>query len=110
MARVTVEDCVDKVPNRFELVLLAAYRARVVASGRPSASSAITTRIPSLPCARLRSTPFLRRTSKRTSFIPCRSRLRLMSPSKRLLRLRQAGIILIFSRQTTCNRTWRSTV
>ena len=29
MARVTVEDCVDKVPNRFELVLLAAHRARV---------------------------------------------------------------------------------
>ena len=33
MARVTVEDCVDKVPNRFELVLLAAHRARVVAAG-----------------------------------------------------------------------------
>ncbi|NDD10129.1 MAG: DNA-directed RNA polymerase subunit omega, partial [Rhodobacteraceae bacterium] len=27
MARVTVEDCVDKVPNRFELVMLAAHRA-----------------------------------------------------------------------------------
>jgi len=33
MARVTVEDCVDKVPNRFELVLLAAHRARALASG-----------------------------------------------------------------------------
>ncbi len=33
MARVTVEDCVDKVPNRFELVLLAAHRAREIASG-----------------------------------------------------------------------------
>ena len=33
MARVTVEDCVDKVPNRFELVLLAAHRARAVSSG-----------------------------------------------------------------------------
>jgi DNA-directed RNA polymerase subunit omega len=33
MARVTVEDCVDKVPNRFELVLLAAHRARTLASG-----------------------------------------------------------------------------
>jgi DNA-directed RNA polymerase subunit omega len=33
MARVTVEDCVDKVPNRFELVLLAAHRARAIASG-----------------------------------------------------------------------------
>ena len=35
MARVTVEDCVDKVPNRFELVLLAAHRAREVSSGAP---------------------------------------------------------------------------
>ena len=33
MARVTVEDCVVKVPNRFELVLLAAQRARDMASG-----------------------------------------------------------------------------
>ena len=35
MARVTVEDCVDKVPNRFELVLLAAHRARSIAAGSP---------------------------------------------------------------------------
>ena len=35
MARVTVEDCVDKVPNRFELVMLAAHRARELASGSP---------------------------------------------------------------------------
>lgn len=33
MARVTVEDCVDKVPNRFELVMLAAHRAREISSG-----------------------------------------------------------------------------
>jgi DNA-directed RNA polymerase subunit omega len=33
MARVTVEDCVDKVPNRFELVLLAAHRARSISTG-----------------------------------------------------------------------------
>ena len=33
MARVTVEDCVDKVPNRFELVLLAAHRARSISNG-----------------------------------------------------------------------------
>jgi DNA-directed RNA polymerase subunit omega len=33
MARVTVEDCVDKVPNRFELVLLAGHRARAIANG-----------------------------------------------------------------------------
>lgn len=33
MARVTVEDCVDKIPNRFSLVLLAAHRARAISSG-----------------------------------------------------------------------------
>lgn len=33
MARVTVEDCIDKVDNRFELVLLASHRARMIASG-----------------------------------------------------------------------------
>ena len=35
MARVTVEDCVDKVPNRFELVMLAARRAREISAGSP---------------------------------------------------------------------------
>ena len=33
MARVTVEDCIDKVENRFELVLLAGHRARQISSG-----------------------------------------------------------------------------
>ncbi|MDD9922763.1 MAG: DNA-directed RNA polymerase subunit omega [Boseongicola sp.] len=33
MARVTVEDCVDKVPNRFDLVMLAAHRAREISEG-----------------------------------------------------------------------------
>ncbi|MGF7163178.1 DNA-directed RNA polymerase subunit omega [Rhodoligotrophos appendicifer] len=33
MARVTVEDCIEKVPNRFELVLLAGHRARSIAQG-----------------------------------------------------------------------------
>ena len=35
MARVTVEDCIDKLPNRFELVLLSAHRARMIAQGAP---------------------------------------------------------------------------
>jgi DNA-directed RNA polymerase subunit omega len=35
MARVTVEDCIDKVENRFELVLLASHRARMVSAGSP---------------------------------------------------------------------------
>jgi len=33
MARVTVEDCVDKVPNRFDLVLLSGFRARQLSGG-----------------------------------------------------------------------------
>ena len=33
MARVTVEDCIDKVSNRFELVLIAAHRARMISGG-----------------------------------------------------------------------------
>ncbi len=35
MARVTVEDCIEKVPNRFELVMLATQRARKISSGAP---------------------------------------------------------------------------
>ena len=35
MARVTVEDCVTRIPNRFELVLLAATRSRAVSAGAP---------------------------------------------------------------------------
>jgi DNA-directed RNA polymerase subunit omega len=35
MARVTVEDCIDKLPNRFELVLLSAHRARTISQGAP---------------------------------------------------------------------------
>ena len=35
MARVTVEDCIDKIPNRFDLVLAAAQRARHISNGNP---------------------------------------------------------------------------
>jgi DNA-directed RNA polymerase subunit omega len=35
MARVTIEDCIDKLPNRFELVLLASHRARLLSQGTP---------------------------------------------------------------------------
>jgi DNA-directed RNA polymerase subunit omega len=35
MARVTVEDCVERVPNRFDLVMLAAHRSRNIAAGAP---------------------------------------------------------------------------
>ncbi|MGC9163306.1 MAG: DNA-directed RNA polymerase subunit omega [Thiomonas sp.] len=33
MARITVEDCLEKIPNRFQLVLVAAYRARMLEQG-----------------------------------------------------------------------------
>ena len=33
MARVTVEDCIEQVPNRFDLILLAAQRARMIQGG-----------------------------------------------------------------------------
>jgi len=35
MARVTVEDCIEKVPNRFDLLLLAAHRSRNISAGAP---------------------------------------------------------------------------
>ncbi len=35
MARVTVEDCVDKIPNRYELLMIAAQRAKDISSGSP---------------------------------------------------------------------------
>jgi len=35
MAHVTVEDCVDKIPNRFDLVIVAAHRARQLSEGQP---------------------------------------------------------------------------
>jgi DNA-directed RNA polymerase subunit omega len=37
MARVTVEDCVEKIPNRFDLVMLAAQRSRDISAGAPLA-------------------------------------------------------------------------
>ena len=33
MARITVEDCLEKIPNRFQLVLAATYRARMLSQG-----------------------------------------------------------------------------
>lgn len=35
MARITVEDCIDKIPNRYELVVIAAQRAKNIAAGSP---------------------------------------------------------------------------
>jgi DNA-directed RNA polymerase subunit omega len=52
MARVTVEDCVDKVPNRFELVMLAGHRAREIAKGAPLTIDRDNDKNPVVACAR----------------------------------------------------------
>lgn len=56
MARVTVEDCVDKVQNRFDLVLLAAHRARVLSSGAELMVDRDNDKTRSSPCERLPTT------------------------------------------------------
>jgi len=53
MARVTVEDCLDNVDNRFELVLVAAKRARQIAMGAQPMLVRKTTSPPSWPCGKL---------------------------------------------------------
>ena len=49
MARITVEDCVDKVPNRFDLVLLAAHRARTLEKGSAMTVEAENDKNPVIP-------------------------------------------------------------
>ena len=46
MARVTVEDCIEKVPNRFDLVLMAAHRARMISAGQQITVSRDNDKIP----------------------------------------------------------------
>ena len=52
MARVTVEDCVLQVPNRFELVMLSAHRARALAPAPSFKSNATAIKIRSSLCAK----------------------------------------------------------
>ena len=52
MARVTVEDCIERVPNRFGLVLLAGNRARAIANGAALTLDRDTTRTRSWLCAK----------------------------------------------------------
>lgn len=53
MARVTVEDCIDKVTNRFELVMVAAQRARKIGSGAALLVERDDDKIRLSPCAKL---------------------------------------------------------
>ncbi len=49
MARITVEDCLEKIPNRFELVLCATYRARMLSQGHtPKVESKNKPAVPAL--------------------------------------------------------------
>ena len=52
MARITVEDCLEKIPNRFQLVLAATYRARMLSQGH--APKVETTNTPGVTALRLR--------------------------------------------------------
>ena len=51
MARITVEDCLKKIPNRFQMVLVAAYRARQLTQGHKPLVDA-KDKPPSSRCAR----------------------------------------------------------
>ena len=88
MARVTVEDCIDKVDNRFDLVLMASHRARAISSGAPISRRARQRQEPGRRAARDRRRQTSRRaTCARTSSTRCRSRSRSTSRRPRPLRL-----------------------
>jgi DNA-directed RNA polymerase omega subunit len=53
MARITVEDCLEQIPNRFQLVLAATYRARMLSQGHTHPVLKAKTNPPSPPCAKL---------------------------------------------------------
>ena len=52
MARVTVEDCIDKVENRFELILVASHLARMISSGSKITVERDNDKIESWRCAK----------------------------------------------------------
>lgn len=53
MARVTVEDCIDKIPNRYELLMVAAQRAKDISAGSPITLPRDNDKTRSLPSAKL---------------------------------------------------------
>ena len=86
MARVTVEDCIDKVENRFELVLLASHRARMISSGTPIEVDRDNDKNPVVAFVRSPKRRYLRGTSRRNWFTPCRNTSKWMSRSPILCR------------------------
>ena len=83
MARVTVEDCIDKVENRFDLVLLASHRARMISSGAQIAVDRDKDKNPVVALREIAERRFRPGTSRRNSFIRCRNTSKWTSPSPR---------------------------
>jgi DNA-directed RNA polymerase omega subunit len=73
MARVTVEDCIDKVDNRFDLVLLAAHRARMISSGSPLTVDRDNDKNPVVSLREIADTTILWRICARNWSIRCRN-------------------------------------
>ena len=83
MARVTVEDCIDKVENRFELVLVASHRARMISSGSKITVERDNDKNPVVALREIAESTVSPGDSRKTSFMACRNTLRSMSPSPR---------------------------
>ena len=86
MARVTVEDCIDKVENRFDLVLLASHRARMISSGAQIAVDRDNDKNPVVALREIAETAVSPEDLRRNSSIPCRNTSRWTSRSPRRCR------------------------
>ena len=81
MARVTVEDCIDKLPNRFELVLLSAHRARMISQGAPLTVERDNDKNPVVALREIADETIEQgRPRARNTSTPCRSMSRSTSP------------------------------
>jgi len=83
MARVTVEDCIDKVENRFDLVLLASHRARMISSGTQITVDRDNDKNPVVALREIADEAVSPRTSRRNSSIRCRNTSKSTSRSPR---------------------------
>ena len=86
MARVTVEDCIDKVENRFDLVLLASHRARMISSGSQITIERDNDKNPVVALREIAETTISPDDLKEELVHSCRNTSRSTSPSPRLLR------------------------
>ena len=82
MARVTVEDCIDKVDNRFDLVLLAAHRARMISSGSQLTVDRDNDKNPVVSLREIADSTISPEDLLRSWFIPCRNLSRSTSQSR----------------------------